>query len=205
MFNTRLLKTTLAAAVLALVAAGCNPPPPDERSYEEQEAARRATKDAQFQSASNDPIPDGRKAALLPLDYFPIDPAYHVPASLTLSDDPTVIEMQTSTGKPRRERRAGRLDFTLQGQQMSLTAFVEADARDLNRLFLPFSDSTSGKETYPAGRYLELDRSPTGLYELDFNHAFNPYCYYNESYECPLPPPENRLKIPITAGEKVRK
>jgi uncharacterized protein (DUF1684 family) len=205
MFNTRRVKTALAAATLAVIAAGCNPPPPDERSYEEREAARRVAKDAQFQKASNDPVPDSRKPALLPLEYFPIDPAYHVPASLTASNDRTVVEMLTSTGTLRRERRAGRLDFTLQGQQFSLTAFVEADAPDLNRLFVPFSDATSGKETYPAGRYLELDRSPTGLYELDFNHAFNPSCYYSESYECPIPPPENRLKIPITAGEKVKK
>ena len=64
-----------------------------------------------------------------------------------------------------------------------------------------FSDLTSGTETYPAGRYIDLYRNATGLYELDFNRAFNPYCYYNESYDCPFPPPENRLQLPIRAGE----
>jgi uncharacterized protein (DUF1684 family) len=128
-----------------------------------------------------------------------------VPATLTPSDDPTIFEMPTSSGQPRRERRAGTLHFTLQGQPMTLTAFVEADAPNLNRLFVPFGDTTSGKETYPAGRYIDLARTPTGLYELDFNRAYNPYCYYNESYECPLPPSENKLKIPIHAGEKVKK
>ena len=112
--------------------------------------------------------------------------------------------MPTSTGEPRRERRAGTLTFTLKGQQLTLTAFVEADAaRTVNSLFVPFRDLTSGTETYRAGRYLELSRTATGYYELDFNTAFNPYCYYNVTYECPLPPPENHLKVRDPVGEKV--
>ena len=67
-----------------------------------------------------------------------------------------------------------------------------------------FSDMTSGKETYDAGRYIDLDRTATGLYDLDFNKAYHPYCVYNSSYECPIPPPENRLKIPVQAGEKLK-
>ena len=68
-----------------------------------------------------------------------------------------------------------------------------------------FSDLTSGTETYPAGRYIDLSANATGIYELDFNRAYIPYCYYNATYECPLPPPENRLKIPIRAGERLKK
>jgi uncharacterized protein (DUF1684 family) len=88
---------------------------------------------------------------------------------------------------------------------MTLTAFVEAGARDMNRLFVPFSDMTSGTETYPAGRYLDLDRTATGVYEVDFNYAYHPYCLFNPTYDCPFPPEENRLKVPIHAGEKLRK
>jgi hypothetical protein len=68
-----------------------------------------------------------------------------------------------------------------------------------------FSDLTSGSETYPAGRYIDLDRNATGFYELDFNRAYHPYCYYNAGYECPLPPRENRLQIPIRAGERMKR
>ena len=75
---------------------------------------------------------------------------------------------------------------------------------DLNRLFLPFSDLTSGTETYAAGRFLDLDRTATRIYELDFNRAYIPYCYYNAAFECPYPPAENRLKIPIRAGERMK-
>ncbi len=72
-------------------------------------------------------------------------------------------------------------------------------------MFVPFSDLTSGTETYAAGRFLDLHRTATNLYELDFNKAYTPYCYYNASFECPYPPPENRLKIPIHAGERMKK
>jgi len=69
-------------------------------------------------------------------------------------------------------------------------------------VFVPFVDGTSGKETYPAGRYLDIPPTTTGLYEIDFNKAYNPYCAYNATYECPYPPPSNRLKVEIRAGEK---
>ena len=67
--------------------------------------------------------------------------------------------------------------------------------------FLPFRDSTSGKTTYGAGRYIDLEPNPDGSVTIDFNMAYNPYCAYNDSYSCPLPPVENWLQIPIEAGE----
>jgi uncharacterized protein (DUF1684 family) len=101
-------------------------------------------------------------------------------------------------------RRVGSLEFTLKGQPLKLTAFVEVGARDLNHLFVPFMDLTSGTETYPGGRYLDLDRNATGIYEIDFNRAYFPYCVYSPRYECPYPPAENRLSVPIRAGERFR-
>jgi len=165
--------------------------------------ADRALKDQSFQK-SNDPVPESRKAQFLPLGYYPVDPAYHVAAALRPATDQTRLMMPTSTGQEREMLRVGVLQFTLKGQAMTLGAFVEAKNPDLTRLFVPFSDLTSGTETYPAGRYLDLDRTATGIYELDFNRAYHPYCYYNETYECPFPPAENRLKVPITAGERFK-
>jgi uncharacterized protein len=192
------------AVALGLL-AGCRSKPPDDpRTYVARIAAQRAEKDAAFQK-DPDPVPASKKGALLPLSYFPIDPEYKVAAALKPSNDPTVVLMPTSTGQQRRERRAGTLEFNLKGQPMTLTAFVEADAPNNDRLFVPFSDMTSGTETYAAGRYLDLDRTGSGIYELDFNLAYNPYCYYNPTYECPYPPPESRLKIPVHAGEKLRR
>jgi uncharacterized protein (DUF1684 family) len=109
--------------------------------------------------------------------------------------------MQTSTHQPRQMERIGTLAFTLQGKLLRLAAYHEVgDSSD--HLFVPFTDLTSGKETYQAGRYLDIARSPTGVYVVDFNEAYNPYCYYNSTYDCPYPPKENRLSVAITAGEK---
>jgi uncharacterized protein (DUF1684 family) len=180
----------LGLVAIGLFTAACSSPaPPAARDYAAKVAADRAQKDREFQTASDSPVPAERRHELLPLAYFPIDPDYDVPARLKPVDDRTVLEMPTSTGTERKIR---------------LTAFVEADAKDLNRLFVPFNDLTSGTETYPGGRYMDLDRTATEIYEVDFNRAYHPYCYYNASYECPIPPPENRLKMPIRAGERLK-
>jgi len=70
------------------------------------------------------------------------------------------------------------------------------------RLFFIFRDATSGRETYEAARFLYADLQPDGTAVLDFNEAYNPPCAFNPFTTCPLPPPENRLKIGIPAGEK---
>ena len=185
-----------------MLAAACSPKPPDERDYTTKIAAARAAKDAEF-ARGDDPIPAARHAAFLPLAYFAIDPDYNVPGTLKPIDDKRIIEMPTSTGAARKMRRVGTLAFTLKAQEMSLLAFNDLSG-DPTSLFIAFSDLTSGVETYGGGRFMDLARSPTGIYEVDFNRAYVPYCYYNPTYECPLPPAENRLKIPVRAGEKMK-
>ena len=76
-------------------------------------------------------------------------------------------------------------------------------SEDMDELFVPFRDATSGKETYGAGRYLEVESpGPDGRVRVDFNAAYNPYCAYNPDWSCPIPPGENWLSVPIRAGEK---
>lgn len=191
-----------AIAIAGAFASGCSGKPPENGAdYIAQIAGARAEKDAEFQRGS-DPVPDNKKAEFLPLAYFPIDPAYSVPAALKPTTDNTMVEMPTSTGTLRKLRRAGTLEFVLKDQPMKLTAFVEPGATSL---FVPFSDLTSGTETYAAGRFMDLIPNATGVYIVDFNRAYIPYCYYNLTYECPYPPAENRLKIPIRAGERMKK
>jgi uncharacterized protein len=191
--------------VIAIAAAACTgTKPPDERDYVTTVAVERQEKDAQF-TEEDDPVPNNRKADLLPLAYFEIDPEYNVPAALKPIEEDLVLQIPTSTGTVRPMRRAGTLEFSLKGQPMKLTAFSDLTDQNLNHLTVMFSDLTSGTETYPGGRYIDLTRNPQGIYQLDFNRAYNPYCYYNESYECPYPPAENRLKVPIRAGERLKK
>ena len=156
-----------------------------------------------FREAADSPVSPARRAEFLPLAYFPPDPDYVAPATLRRADDRVVAEMPTSTGKRRRMARAGTLEFWLKEQPLTLAAFVEADS-PTERLFVPFSDLTSGTETYPAGRYLDLDRTATGIYQIDFNLAYNPYCYFSPLWVCPIPPRENRLPVRVEAGERAK-
>lgn len=174
--------------------------------YAAEVAAFRAEKDAMFRESGESPVRREVLDTFVPLAYYPVDESYRVPAALTaLSDaESPAFEMPTSTGQRRQMRRAGKLRFTLHGQTLTLTAFVSAEDTARNRLFVPFRDETAGIETYAAGRYLDLDRTPTGLYDLDFNRAYQPYCYYDVRYDCPIPPAENRLPLPIRAGERMR-
>jgi uncharacterized protein (DUF1684 family) len=189
----------LAAAFAAACSSG--PSAPDDKDYLQEIAEHRAQIDKAFREQPDEPIPVNLRDKLLPLRYYEVDPGYAVPAALKLADERPVIEMPTSTGKLRRHQRVGVLEFTLQGQPMTLGAFVE-EGQALETLFVPFADQTTGSETYPAGRYLELHPTSTGFYMVDFNRAFNPYCAYNNTYDCPFPPPSNRLKVAIRAGEK---
>ncbi|HSC26440.1 MAG TPA: DUF1684 domain-containing protein, partial [Vicinamibacterales bacterium] len=191
------LRVALAGVVLA---AGCG-----SRAvpYEEEVAGWRVEKDRFMRESSESPVPSPDRATFPPLLYFPISAEYRVPASLEVIQTEDVIEMSTSTGQRRRMRRIGKLDFTLKGERRTLTAFVDASARDMRRLFVPFGDLTNGTETYPGGRYLDLDRTATGIYDLDFNRAYHPFCVFNSAYDCPVPPRENRLEVPVRAGEKL--
>ena len=202
----KLFRTILILVVAGIALGGCNagnpPPAENEGDYVSQIQVARAAKDEAFREQPNEPVPPGKVNDFLPLKYFPPDPEYVVPASLNPSKERIVVEMPTSQGKIRKHQRVGVLEFTLKGQPLTLGAFVEAGA-GLNRLFVPFSDMTSGTETYAAGRYLELDRTSSGVYTIDFNKAYNPYCYYNADFDCPYPPRESRLPLPIRAGERL--
>ena len=202
--NRPALRAATMAIAIALVAGCRNRPPDDTKSYVEEIASARARKDATFKNGS-EPVPENQKVELLPLAYFPVDPSYSVPAILRPSTDRATLQMPTSTGGQRQMRRVGTLEFALKSQPLRLTAFVEVGSPNLDHLFVPFTDLTSGTETYPGGRYLDLDRNATGVYLVDFNRAYHPYCYYNPSYECPYPPEENRLQIPIRSGERLKK
>ncbi len=199
------MRVMAVALVGVLFSSACGPKaPPGEEQYIQTVEKDRALKDAMMR-APDSPIPADKRAFFLPLAYFPVDPAYAVPASFEEAPpgQRPQMEMQTSTHQPRRVERVGILKFNLGGRPLQLGAFTEpGDPPD--RLFVPFADQTTGSETYPGGRYLDIQRSPTGIYMVDFNRAFNPYCYYNPTYDCPYPPRENRLPIAVRAGEKIK-
>lgn len=155
----------------------------------------RAEKDDFFGKHPQSPLSAAQKRAFSGLRYFDENPSLRLEVQAEpLAREP--IEVQTSTGEVREYFRVARFKFSVDNQPAELTIY-ESDGG----YFLPFVDSLAGKETYPAGRYLEPEPLPGNRFLVDFNIAYNPYCAYNEGWSCPLTPFENRVKVPIRAGE----
>ena len=163
----------------------------------------RNLKDDFFRESPSSPIPVERRGALVPINYYEPDPTYRVPAALEVSPEQPVFQIPFSTGQIFPMQRVGILKFAINGQPMTLSALAETPVRSVESLFIMFKDDTNDSETYGGGRYIELPRTLTGHYELDFNRAYNPNCYYDESWECPVPPRENWLTVPTPAGERL--
>ena len=138
------------------------------------------------------------------LRYYPVNPDYRFVVRIDPAPEPENVELATTQGLVKSFKRLGKVAFDAPEGKARLSVFAPADSPQLR--FVPFRDSTNGEETYPAGRYLYLMEGPElATFLLDFNRAFNPYCTYSEHYNCPYPPKENHLKIPIPAGEKLFK
>ena len=165
---------------------------------------QRLSKDDHFKRATRSPIPQAERSSFGGLHYYPVDPGMRF-EFLTLGPLPDGLEeeihVQTSDGAVRHGRRAGTLDFTVEGIGYRLVALQLVDSEG-DDLFVPFRDTTNGAETYEAGRYLDLAAQDDSTYDLDFNLAYAPFCAYSPSYSCPLPPPENWLAARIGAGER---
>lgn len=158
----------------------------------------RSHKDHFFKSDPQSPLSATQKRAFTGLAYYPETPTLRFDIKLERPKKREQVRMQTSTGEIREYSRLGRFSFEVDGQRASLTVYGADDAD----AFVPFVDTTSGSETYGAGRYLDLEWLGGDLYHVDFNLAYNPWCAYSPQYSCPFPPPENRLQVPIRAGEK---
>jgi len=137
------------------------------------------------------------------LFYFPPDRKYAVNARLVVHPEPETIEMPTTRNLIKTFYRYARIEFELDGEMQELTALKSALSGDGSEgLFIAFRDATTSRETYGAGRYLEIEEPQGETFVLDFNRAFNPLCNYSPAYNCTLPPRDNHLKVAIRAGEK---
>src|ERR1700704_5577430 len=121
--------TVFIASAVAL--SSCSNKPPENKDYASRLTAERQGKDADFRE-EGEPVPKSRKAKLLPLAYFPIDPDYNVAAALKPAEKEAIVQMPTSTGALRLTRIVGTLEFVLQGQPLKLTASVDAAATNLD-------------------------------------------------------------------------
>jgi uncharacterized protein (DUF1684 family) len=158
----------------------------------------RLSKDDFFAHHPQSPLTREQKREFIGLKYFPENKTLRFEVKLEEQEDKREIQIPVSTGGFQSYRRFGLIRFQVEGQDVHLTIYASE-----NGYFLPFVDSLAGKETYPAGRYLEPEPTSGGKFLVDFNLAYNPYCAYNDEWACPLTPPENRLNVPIRAGEKI--
>jgi len=142
--------------------------------------------------------------------FYTANETYKVQCKFEALHDTTVLHMKTS-GKsiPVKDFvRYGKLVFTIHDTALQLTVYQSVSLKEnpqyKNYLFIPFTDITTGDETYGSGRYIDILTTDivNNSAVLDFNKAYNPYCAYTTGYNCPIPPKENYLPIAINAGEK---
>ena len=140
------------------------------------------------------------------LDFYPINEKFIVEAKFIRTKKEKVFKMKTSTSRLPEYKKYGELHFSIDGVDCKLNVYQNIDLIKKpgfdDYLFLPFSDLTSGKETYIGGRYVDLRIQKGTTWKIDFNKAYNPYCAYNYEYSCPIVPLENDLNVAILAGVK---
>jgi uncharacterized protein (DUF1684 family) len=136
------------------------------------------------------------------LNFFDIDPKFKVKAKIKRIASPISFNIQMSNGETEEYFKYATAHFKLQDVKQELFLLKSKRFYDKPYLFLPFYDETSAVESYGGGRYLNIDYEGGKEVFLDFNLAYNPYCVYRETYRCPIPPPENRITVKVTAGER---
>jgi len=130
------------------------------------------------------------------LRWYPVDPSWKVKAKFTPS--PHDVFFDTEVGVKEKDQSPGYVTFTRGGKEYKMEPVTEDD-----HLWFVFRDQTSGKTTYAASRFLYVPMPKDGFVEIDFNKAENPPCVFTDYATCPLPTPQNRLQLAVTAGEQM--
>ena len=167
-----------------------------------------------FQIDLNVEFADAKTSPLLPedlaefksLDFYPINEKAFVVAQFIRTEDEKPFVMPTSGAKKPLYVKFGEARFQLEGKEFKLNIYrnIEISKKEEYKdyLFLPFSDLTTGKESYIGGKYIDLKVPSGNTIVIDFNLSYNPYCAYSYKYSCPKVPLENNLAIEIKAGVK---
>ena len=200
-------KSTLLFSFLFIIACNSKDKRPliGETKYQQE-------LNASYKDASKSPLKTKDLKNFKGLDFFKIDSTFIVTAKLTKIVNAPTFEMATTTDRKPLYKEYGILNFTLNEKDFELTIYQSqddlSDEKYKDYLFLPFTDNTSGEDSYGGGRYMDVlitDEKPDGTIKLNFNNTYNPYCAYNEKYSCPLTPRKNHLDFEIKAGVKIFK
>ena len=163
----------------------------------------REEKDSFFKMHPQSPISYEEKNGFRGLNYYPVKAELRFTLELHENKDKKMIEVNDNKENKQEFLRWGEFRLEIGGEQVILQAYKSDPYEE--RLWVPFRDNTNKKETYGAGRYIDLESrrdKEDGKWILDFNQAYNPFCAYSENYICPFIPPENWLPVKIEAGEK---
>lgn len=160
-----------------------------------------------FQGELDEHYSNAETSILLPEDFehfhglpfFPLNEKFIVEAKLVRTPDEKPFEMPTTTARRPVYVKFGEAHFRIDEKDFVLNIFQPAEAKDAY-IFIPFTDLTSGVDSYGGGRYLDFEVPEGDVLVIDFNKAYNPYCAYNPNYSCPIPPEENDLQVRVEAG-----
>ena len=165
---------------------------------------KRRGKDRSFRENPQSPIGFRERGKFEGLNYYPLDSEYRFELTLHEHAEKRTVRVEATHGGQRDFFRWGEFRFTIGDEECTLQAY-KSDPRE-ERFFVPFKDAMSGVETSDIGRYLDLEpeihRTSEGVWILDFNEAYNPWCEYSDEYTCPFTPAENWLGLSVRAGEK---
>jgi uncharacterized protein (DUF1684 family) len=208
-FNTglRIRPVFILLSLLAILMAACNQYTPEQEAIAAGIKQQRLEKDQWLKSEKNSPLLEEDKADFKGLKYYPVDLSLRFEGSITKYDSVIPDTIIGTKGELRPALKYGYFPFTYRGNGYKLEVYkmLRDDPEYAKYLFLGFTDSTSGQETYGGGRYIDMTENEENFYLLDFNLAYNPYCAYNPRYSCAIPPAANRLSFKVTAGEKIFK
>lgn len=205
MFKNKFLLLSIFVALLAIVIyslVGTDEPKPAvviNNSYLNLIQNIRKDKDAFLKTDKKSPIEN--IADFKGLKYFEVNTDFKVLAKLDILTTGQKINIAMTGGETAEYEAFANATFELEGQKCALKIFKAEDGS----LFLPFKDLTTNKETYGSGRYLDLDMGTIKdqQIEIDFNRCYHPYCAYNHTYTCPVPPAENLVNMAVKAGERL--
>ncbi|NRS90572.1 hypothetical protein HNQ02_003517 [Flavobacterium sp. 7E] len=161
---------------------------------------------AEYANAKTSPLMEADLAHFKALDFFPVNEKFFVNAQFTRTPKEKAFKMKTSTDRTPIYVKYGEVTFEIDGKTFKLNVYrnIELSRKKefKDYLFLPFSDLTSGAESYIGGKYIDLKLPKGTTIAIDFNTSYNPYCAYSPKYSCPKVPLENDLNIEIKAGVK---
>ena len=217
------MKSLFAAALgCLLIVASCARKPAlpvlthaDTLRIIEENLEQRAEKDSFFAHDPGSPFVRDTTVSYHGIKWFPVDPGFRGASLLHAYANPETVVVMGTGGEARRQLRYGYVEFPVPGAggtpvmlRLNVYKFTRYDgerfARYPDNLSIWFTDSTTGKETYEVGRYLDIGNDvhdPNHLYTIDLNEAYNPYCAYSSRYSCAIPRKEDRLEIALRAGE----